>query len=276
MPITYPGETDAYRSARDALLAEEIALRAQVEKVAALRRSLPMGGAVPADYGFVDLSGATRRVSDLFTHASQTLGIYSLMFRPDQDAPLTYHQQMEIAVRELLVEKGVTTRAEIAAQVTAMDNRSPAMGAAIVARAWTDPDFKDRLIADGSAACAEMGVPVEAMKLLVVENTEDTHNVIVCTLCSCYPRNLLGLPPDWYKSRAYRSRTVREPRAVLAEFGLVLPEGVTVRVHDSTADMRYIVLPARPAGSDDLDEAELAKLVTRDSMIGTGLPQAPA
>lgn len=194
-------------------------------------------------------------------------------YRQDQDAPLTYHQQMEIAVRELLVEKGVTTKAEIAAQVTAMDNRSPAMGAAVVARAWTDPDFKARLLEDGSAACAEMGVPVEAMKLLVVENTEDTHNVIVCTLCSCYPRNLLGLPPDWYKQREYRSRTVREPRKVLSEFGLNLPDNVKVQVHDSTADMRYLVLPKRPVGTEGWSADQLAEIVGRDSMIGVAVPQ---
>ena len=194
-------------------------------------------------------------------------------YRQDQDAPLTYHQQMEIAVRELLVEKGVTTKAEIAEQVTAMDNRTPAMGAAVVARAWTDPGFKERLLADGSAACAEMGVPVEAMKLIVVENTADTHNVIVCTLCSCYPRNLLGLPPDWYKQREYRSRTVREPRKVLSEFGLNLPDNVKVRVHDSTADMRYLVLPKRPEGTEGWSADELAEIVGRDSMIGVAVPQ---
>ncbi|KMW57018.1 Cobalt-containing nitrile hydratase subunit alpha [Candidatus Rhodobacter oscarellae] len=196
-------------------------------------------------------------------------------YRPDDDVPLTYWQTMEIAMRELLIEKGVTTAAEIAQQIGAMDARSPADGAAVVARAWVDPDFKARLMADGSAACREMGFEPGALRLLVVENTADTHNVVVCTLCSCYPRNLLGLPPDWYKSRAYRARTVKEPRKVLAEFGVELPDDITVRVHDSTADMRYLVLPARPAGSDGLDEAALAALVTRDSMIGTGLPRPP-
>ncbi|MFV0473233.1 MAG: nitrile hydratase subunit alpha [Pikeienuella sp.] len=195
-------------------------------------------------------------------------------YRPDQDAPLTYFQRMEIAVRELLVEKGVTSQAEINAQVAAMDARSPALGAKVVARAWTDPAFKARLLADGSAACAEMGAPVDALKLIVVENTPETHNVIVCTLCSCYPRNLLGLPPDWYKQRAYRSRVVIEPRKVLAEFGLVLPEAVTVQVHDSTADMRYLVLPMRPGGTGDMDEDQLAALVDRDSMIGVAVPAA--
>ena len=191
----------------------------------------------------------------------------------DDDAALTYWQRMEIAVRELLIEKGVTTAAEIAAQIDLMDSRSPANGAAVVARAWSDPDFRSRLLQDAAEASREMGFDIGPLRLIAVENTPDTHNLVVCTLCSCYPRNLLGLPPDWYKSRAYRSRAVREPRAVLAEFGLVLPDGVTVRVHDSTADMRYIVLPARPAGTEGLAEGELAALVTRDSMIGTGLPR---
>jgi nitrile hydratase len=191
---------------------------------------------------------------------------------PDADDRLTYWRRMEIAVRELLVEKGVLTAAEIAAQVERMDARSPALGASVVARAWTDPAFKARLLADGSAACRELGIEVDALKLVVVENEPAAHNVIVCTLCSCYPRNLLGLPPDWYKSRAYRSRTVREPRAVLAEFGLTLPPDVTVRVHDSTADMRYLVLPRRPEGTEGWDEARLAAIVTRDCMIGTAVP----
>ena len=197
-------------------------------------------------------------------------------YRADDDAPLSYWQAMEIAVRELLVEKGVTTQAEITAQIETMDARSPANGAAVVARAWSDPAFKARLLQDASSASREMGFDIGALNLIAVENTADTHNVVVCTLCSCYPRNLLGLPPDWYKSRAYRSRTVREPRKVLAEFGVDLPDATTVRVHDSTADMRYIVIPARPAGTERMDEAALAALVTRDSMIGTGVAQAPA
>lgn len=195
-------------------------------------------------------------------------------YRPDNDEPLTYWQTMEIAVRELLIEKGHTTAAEIAAQVEAMDARSPADGAAVVARAWVDPDFKAHLLNDAPRACRDMGIDIGPLNLIVVENTGDTHNLIVCTLCSCYPRGLLGLPPDWYKTRAYRSRAVSQPRAVLREFGLVLPDSTTIRVHDSTADMRYIVLPARPAGTEHLSEAELASLVTRDSMIGTGLPRS--
>jgi nitrile hydratase len=196
-------------------------------------------------------------------------------YRPDQDTGLSYWQVMEIAVRELAIDRGLLTAAEVQAQVAAMDARSPANGAAVVARAWTDPAFKARLLADGSAASREMGFDIGGLQLIVVENTAQVHNLIVCTLCSCYPRNLLGLPPDWYKSRAYRSRAVREPRKVLEEFGLQLPDNVTVRVHDSTADMRYIVLPARPAGTERLSAAELAALVTRDSMIGTGVPRIP-
>lgn len=197
-------------------------------------------------------------------------------YRADQDGPLSYWQCMEIAVRELMIEKGVTTPEAVAAQIEAMDARTPAHGAHVVARAWVDGDFRARLLADGSAACAEMGFDVGPMRLIAVENTADVHNVVVCTLCSCYPRNLLGLPPDWYKSRAYRSRTVREPRAVLSEFGVPVPENVTVRVHDSTADMRYLVVPARPAGTDSLAVDALAALVTRDSMIGVGLARSPA
>ncbi len=195
-------------------------------------------------------------------------------YRPDNDTPLTYWQRMEIAVRELLVEKGVTTPAEVNEQIERMDARSPADGAAVVARAWDDPDFKARLLADGSAAIAEMGFEPEVMKLVVVENTEAVHNAVVCTLCSCYPRNLLGLPPDWYKTRAYRSRMVKEPRAVLAEFGLELPESTHVRVHDSTADMRYLVLPRRPDGTEGWSREDLARIVTRDCMIGTAVPKA--
>lgn len=196
-------------------------------------------------------------------------------YRKDDDTPLSYWQSMEIAVRELLVEKEITSFEEISAQIEKMDARSPAIGAAVVARAWIDPEFKARLLENGSTATAELGFDVGPMHLIALENTADTHNIVVCTLCSCYPRNLLGLPPDWYKSRAYRSRTVKEPRKVLSEFGVTLPQTTQIRVHDSTADMRYVVIPARPIGSEALDEAELAKLVTRDSMIGTGLALAP-
>lgn len=195
--------------------------------------------------------------------------------RPDQDTGLSYFQAMEVAVRELLIAKGVCTAADIARQIDLMDSRTPANGAAVVARAWTDPGFAAALAADASAATRDMGFDIGPMNLIALQNAPGLHNVVVCTLCSCYPRNLLGLPPDWYKSRAYRARTVRDPRAVLAEFGLHLPSETEVRVHDSTADMRYIVIPERPAGTDGWDATALARLVTRDSMIGTGVPLTP-
>ena len=188
--------------------------------------------------------------------------------------PLTYFQLMEVSLRELLVEKGVVSDAEVDAVAADMKSRGPERGAKVVARAWLDPAFKQRLLADGSAACEELGLDIPALKLVVVENTPEVHNVIVCTLCSCYPRMLLGLPPDWYKSSNYRSRVVREPRAVLAEFGTAIPEDVAIRVHDSTADMRYMVLPRRPAGTEGWSEQRLAGIVTRDSMIGVALAQA--
>jgi len=193
---------------------------------------------------------------------------------PDQDGPLSDYQLMEIAVRELLIEKRVLTADEIRRTVEAMDARSPALGARVVARAWADPAFKARLLANGSAACEELGIDLDGTNLVVVESTPAVHNLIVCTLCSCYPRMLLGLPPDWYKSRAYRARAAREPRAVLREFGTELADEVTVRVHDSTADMRYLVLPLQPAGTEGWNEERLAPLVTRDSMIGVSVPRA--
>ena len=196
-------------------------------------------------------------------------------YRADDDTPLSYWQTMEIAVRELLVEKDITTAEEINTQIDAMDARSPAIGAALVARAWCDPEFKTHLLADASAASREMGFDIGPMHLIALENTANTHNIVVCTLCSCYPRNLLGLPPDWYKSRAYRSRAVKEPRKVLSEFGVTLPDRMRIRVHDSTADMRYVVIPMRPKGTEDLSQDALAALVTRDSMIGTGIATAP-
>ncbi len=193
---------------------------------------------------------------------------------PIEDSPLGYYALMQEAVQELLIENGVFTADELRRAVEAMDERSPAQGARVVARAWTDPAFKDRLLADGSAACRELGIEIGPTRLIVVENTQDVHNLVVCTLCSCYPRMLLGLPPDWYKSRAYRSRAVREPRAVLREFGTEIPADVGVRVHDSTADMRYLVLPRRPEGTEALDEQGLSTLLTRDAMIGVTVPAA--
>jgi len=195
--------------------------------------------------------------------------------RPDLDDTLTYYRAMETALRELLIDKGVFTADDVRRQVEDMDNRSPAQGARVVAKAWVDPSYRKLLLEDGGEACVVAGLDRGPYKLVVVENTPDTHNVIVCTLCSCYPRWLLGLPPDWYKSRAYRSRVVREPRAVLREFGTEIPDDVVVRVHDSTADMRYLVLPQRPAGTDGWSEERLSKLVSRDAMIGVSLPRRP-
>jgi nitrile hydratase len=189
--------------------------------------------------------------------------------------PLSYFQLMEISLRELLVEKGIVTNEQVDATVEDMRHRTPERGAKVVARAWVDAGFKQRLLADGTKACEELGLDVPALKLLAVENTPQVHNAIVCTLCSCYPRMLLGIPPEWYKSRNYRSRMVREPRAVLAEFGLQIPETTRIRVHDSTADMRYIVLPMRPAGTEGWSEERLATLVNRDSMIGVALAKGP-
>ena len=156
------------------------------------------------------------------------------------------------------------------------DSITPANGARVVARAWTDPDFRARLLADGNAAVAELGNQITTTKLVAVENTDDVHNVVVCTLCSCYPRDLLGLPPSWYKSRAYRARVVREPREVLKEFGTELPDSVALHVHDSTADMRFLVVPQRPAGTEHMSEDDLVELVTRDSMIGVALVTPPS
>jgi nitrile hydratase subunit alpha len=189
--------------------------------------------------------------------------------------PLSYFQLMEVSLRELLVEKGIVTDEQVNATVEDMRRRTPERGAKVVARAWVEPGFKARLLQNGTKACEELGLDVPALKLLVVENTPEVHNAIVCTLCSCYPRMLLGIPPEWYKSRNYRSRMVREPREVLAEFGLPIAQNVQIRVHDSTADMRYLVLPMRPAGTDGWSEDRLASLVTRDSMIGVSLATDP-
>jgi nitrile hydratase len=190
--------------------------------------------------------------------------------------PLNYFQLMEVSLRELLVEKGILTDEQVNAAVEDMRARTPERGAKVVARAWVDDGFKKRLLENGTKACEELGLDVPALKLLAVENTADVHNAIVCTLCSCYPRMLLGIPPEWYKSRNYRSRMVREPRAVLAEFGLRIPEQMQIRVHDSTADMRYIVLPRRPAGTEGWSEERLAALVNRDCMIGVAVPKGPS
>jgi len=194
--------------------------------------------------------------------------------QPDIDSePMGYYQVMGSALGELLIEKGVITADELRAAIETVDSRTPEGGAKVVAKAWTDPYYKSRLLENGTAAVDELGIDMPATHLVVVENTETVHNVIVCTLCSCYPRMLLGLPPDWYKAHAYRSRVVREPRAVLKEFGTEFPDDVEIRVHDSTADMRYLVLPRRPEGTEGMSEEELVGVVSRDSMIGVTLPK---
>jgi nitrile hydratase len=181
------------------------------------------------------------------------------------------------AIERLLLEKSVLTEAEIQDRISYMEARSPANGARLVARAWVDPEFKTRLLSDTKGAAMELGIDASGpVEFVVVENTPQTHNLIVCTLCSCYPRAILGRPPDWYKSFNYRSRAVKEPRTVMREFGFEPPDGVEIVVHDSTADMRYMVLPMRPPGTEDMDEEELAALVTRDSLIGTDVPRYTA
>jgi nitrile hydratase subunit alpha len=188
-----------------------------------------------------------------------------------------YYGKRIYAIRDLLIEKGVLTQEDIDAQIEYMDARSPANGARLVAKAWVDPAFKQLLLSDPKAACAELGIDASGLtEFVVLENTEKVHNIVVCTLCSCYPRPILGRPPDWYKSFAYRSRAVVEPRAVMAEFGTVLPESIEVRVFDSSADIRYLVLPMRPEGTEGLSEEELAALVTRDSLIGVTQAKAYA
>jgi nitrile hydratase len=173
-------------------------------------------------------------------------------------------------MESILIERGVVAAEAVERLANIYEHEvGPQIGAKVVARAWSEPDFKERLLADGSAACAEMGVSgLQGEEMVVVENTDEVHNVIVCTLCSCYPWPVLGLPPNWYKGLAYRSRVVREPRAVLEEFGAEVPAEKEVRVWDSSSEVRYWVLPQRPAGTEGLSQDELAALVTRDSIIG--------
>jgi nitrile hydratase alpha subunit len=190
--------------------------------------------------------------------------------------PTLEAQVLETSVRELLIEKGVVSADEIRRAIEAMESRGESRGAEIVVRAWTDPAFKERLMNSPDDALMDFGIDMRPMELCVVENTEDVHNMVVCTLCSCYPRPILGIPPAWYKRRDYRARAVREPRAVLQEFGTELPAGRQVRVHDSNADLRYLVLPKQPAGTEGWSQDQLAKLVTRDSMIGVSDVRSPS
>lgn len=193
-----------------------------------------------------------------------------------REGPPSEYEIMSRAMQELLEEKGLVTADEVRRRMEKFEEELPYRGARVVARAWTNPAFRQRLLEDGKAACAEMGIDLEADRLIAVENTPAVHNVIVCTLCSCYPRSLLGMPPTWYKSRNYRSRVVFEPRAVLKEFGTELPAEVTVRVHDSNADMRYLVIPLRPEGTDGWDEERLAGLLSRDTLVGVTIPRLGA
>jgi nitrile hydratase len=190
---------------------------------------------------------------------------------------LSYHARRVRAMETLLAEKSVLTVEEVQRNVDSVESRSPADGARVVARAWTNPDYRAQLLSDPEAALSDMGytLPDPTPKLGVVENSDDVHHLVVCTLCSCYPRALLGRPPDWYKSFAYRSRAVVDPRGVLKEFGTAVSEDTEVVVLDSTADLRYLVLPQRPAGTDGMSEEDLASLVTRDSMIGVSRALAP-
>jgi nitrile hydratase len=194
---------------------------------------------------------------------------HSRTFQPDHPEPTSDAARVGLALRELLIENDHYTADEEQAVIAKMQGASPDNGGKIVARAWMDPAYKERLLQNGAESIKELGFELEPYEFTVMENTDDVHNVIVCTLCSCYPRALLGMSPAWYKSKSYRSRVVREPRAVLSEFGVSLGENVDVRVHDSTAELRYMVLPQRPEGTDGWSEDDLAALVTRDSLIGT-------
>jgi nitrile hydratase len=191
--------------------------------------------------------------------------------------PEPYSALRARAIESLLVEKGLISTDAIDALVNLFERDiGPLRGARVVARAWTDPAFKTRLLEDANSACDELGIEGLRTKLVVLENTPSVHNMVVCTLCSCYPWAVLGLPPSWYKSAPYRSRAVIEPRAVLAEFGVDLKPEVEVRVWDSSSEVRYMVLPERPTGTSSLSEDELAKLVSRDSMIGVAVVAPPA
>ena len=190
---------------------------------------------------------------------------------------LSYHARRVRAMETLLAEKGILTIQEVQRNLDLVESLSPADGARVVAKAWANPEYKALLLSDPEAALAELGyrLPDPTPKLGVVENSDDVHHLVVCTLCSCYPRALLGLPPDWYKSFAYRSRAVIDPRGILQEFGTDISDDTEVVVLDSTADVRYLVLPQRPVGTDGMSEDELAALVTRDSMIGVSRALTP-
>jgi nitrile hydratase alpha subunit len=189
----------------------------------------------------------------------------------------TYYEKRIIGLANLLMDKGIITATELLDVLKENEELDPSIGARVIARAWTDPEFKSRLIQDGKTTLAEMGITLKRIQnIQALENTPEVHHMVVCTLCSCYPIPLLGPPPDWYKSEAYRTRAVKEPRAVLKEFGVEPDEKVQVRVVDSTSEIRYLVIPVRPKGTENMDEEELTALITRDSMIGTGEVLSPS
>jgi nitrile hydratase alpha subunit len=196
--------------------------------------------------------------------------------QPDDTSPPGHYELTILALRDLLVEKGILTADQIRRGLETLDSWQPSRGAEIVVRAWTDPEFKRRLLADGNEAVADFGIDMGGAKLTVMENTDTVQNVVVCTLCSCYPRAVLGLPPDWYRSKNYRARVVKEPRRVLREFGTEIPDDMVVRVHDSLADLRYLVLPKRPPRTEHWSKDRLAAIVTRDCMVGVANPRVEA
>ena len=194
---------------------------------------------------------------------------------PDAEEAVSEFEILETSVRELAIDKGLFSGADHRQWLEWMDGATPAGGASLVARAWIDPEYKARALANGTAAAQEIGINMyDRDPLVIMENTPTVHNLVVCTLCSCYPRAVLGLPPDWYKSPSYRRRAVRWPRPLLAEFGTIIPPEVEIRVHDSNANMRYLVMPMRPEGTEGWSEAQLASTVTRDTLIGVAVPAA--
>lgn len=193
--------------------------------------------------------------------------------QPDDTSVPGRYELMILAIQDLMLEKNILTPEQIRRSAEKLDSWQPSRGADVIARAWTDPAFKGRLLADAGEAVKDFGIDMGDTKLVAVENTSAVRNVVVCTLCSCYPRQLLGLPPDWYRSKNYRARVVREPREVLKEFGTNVSDSVAIEVHDSLADLRYLVLPERPKGTDGWDVEKLAALVTRDCMVGVSDPK---
>ena len=196
--------------------------------------------------------------------------------REDDDLELTEAEARFLALKSLLIEQGVMSADEIRARMEFNERGSPHQAARMIAKAWVDPAYKERMLVDTKAAAAELGIEATEAALVTIENTPERHNMVVCTLCSCYPRSLLGEPPAFYVSKAYRSRAVREPRKVLREFGVDISDDVDIAVHDSNADLRYVIMPMRPAGSEGLSEDALAALITRDSVVGCALPLEPA